>query len=420
MSNENKYSYSLTRFAWQRLKKNNLAVFGMGFILITAIIAVLGSLIRPDFTEHANDQKLQLAKKKPGFEVMMLRVKKNADIDIPPFWERMFFGGREDQYRSIPIYDYEFSGTDILIEEYTGNNEKYTGKKIPINIADVLYSLDENNRYEEDFSGKVSFYVIDEGKLTESISEMQMQIVKDNIIIKKYWLGTDQFGRDLHSRLMAGALVSLSVGFISVFISLLIGMVLGAVGGFFRGWVDDIIMWIINVVWSIPTLLLVIAITFALGKGFWQIFVAVGLTMWVEVARVVRGQVISIREQEYIEAGRALGFTNFRLISKHVLPNVMGPVIVISAANFASAILIESGLSFLGIGLQPPMASWGRMIKEHYGFIMVDGAYLAILPGVAIMLMVLSFMLVGNGLRDALDTKSMGGSNSNSGNIPNA
>jgi peptide/nickel transport system permease protein len=217
---------------------------------------------------------------------------------------------------------------------------------------------------------------------------------------------------------MAGTLVSLSVGFISVFISLLIGIFLGALSGYFKGWIDDVIMWFINVVWSIPTLLLVIAITFALGKGFWQIFVAVGLTMWVEVARVVRGQVMSVREQEYIEAGRALGFNNFRLITKHVLPNVMGPVIVISAANFASAILIESGLSFLGIGLQPPMASWGRMIKEHYGFIMVDGAYLAILPGVAIMLMVLSFMLVGNGLRDALDTKSIDGGNSTS-NIPN-
>jgi peptide/nickel transport system permease protein len=161
------------------------------------------------------------------------------------------------------------------------------------------------------------------------------------------------------------------------------------------------------VVWSIPTLLLVIAITFALGKGFWQIFVAVGLTMWVEVARVVRGQVISLREMEFIEAGKALGFNNMRIIGRHILPNVMGPVIVISAADFATAILTESGLSFLGIGLQPPMASWGRMIKEHYGFIMGDGAYLAVLPGLAIMIMVLAFMLVGNGLRDALDTKAL-------------
>ncbi len=165
-------------------------------------------------------------------------------------------------------------------------------------------------------------------------------------------------------------------------------------------------MWVINVVWSVPTLLLVIAITFALGKGFWQVFVAVGLTMWVEVARVVRGQVLSIREKEYVEAGRALGFSDFRLIFYHILPNVMGIVIVISAANFASAILLEAGLSFLGMGVQPPVPSWGTMIKENYPYIVLDYAYLAILPGLAIMFLVLAFMLMGNALRDALDVRT--------------
>ena len=173
----------------------------------------------------------------------------------------------------------------------------------------------------------------------------------------------------------------------------------------FKGRVDDVILWIIQVVWSIPTLLLVIAITFALGKGFWQIFIAVGLSMWPDIARVVRGQIISVREQEFVEAARALGYNNTRIIARHILPNIMGPVIVISAANFAAAILLEAGLSFLGIGAQPPMPTWGGMIKDHYGYIIVDAAYLAILPGFAIMIMVLAFVLVGNGLRDALDTK---------------
>jgi len=206
---------------------------------------------------------------------------------------------------------------------------------------------------------------------------------------------------------MIGTRVSLSVGFISVFISLVIGILLGALAGFFRGWIDNLIIWFINVVWSIPTLLLVIAITFALGKGFWQVFIAVGLTMWVEVARVVRGQMMSLREKEFVEAGKALGFRNFRIIFRHILPNVMGPVIVISAANFASAILIEAGLSFLGIGVQPPMPSWGTMLKENYAYIILHYAYLALLPGIAIMLMVLAFMLIGNGLRDALDIKTV-------------
>ena len=165
------------------------------------------------------------------------------------------------------------------------------------------------------------------------------------------------------------------------------------------------VMWLVNVIWSIPTLLLVIAITLALGKGFWQVFVAVGLTMWVEVARVVRGQIISVKEMQYVTAARALGFSDMRIILNHIIPNIMAPVIVISAANFASAILVESGLSFLGLGAQPPIPSWGGMIKDHYSYIILGKPYLALVPGTAIMLITLAFMMTGNSLRDALDVK---------------
>jgi peptide/nickel transport system permease protein len=150
---------------------------------------------------------------------------------------------------------------------------------------------------------------------------------------------------------------------------------------------------------------MVIAISLALGKGFWQVFVAVGLTMWVEVARVVRGQVLGLKQMEYIQAARVLGFGDFRIMFKHILPNIMSPIIVISAANFASAILIEAGLSFLGIGAQAPMPSWGAMIKNHYSYIILDKAYLAMAPGMAIMLLVLALMYVGNMLREYLNVR---------------
>jgi len=205
------------------------------------------------------------------------------------------------------------------------------------------------------------------------------------------------------SRLVLGTRVSLAVGFISVMISLLIGIPLGLYAGYYGGWIDRSIMWLVQVMWSVPTLLLVIALTLALGKGFWQVFVAVGLTMWVEVARMIRGQVMSLRKKEFIEAAEALAYPHSRIMWVHILPNVLGPVIVISAANFSSAILIESGLSFLGIGAQPPMPSWGGMIKDHYPYLITGKAYLAMLPGACILILVLAFMLIGNSLRDAMD-----------------
>lgn len=392
---------SLGQIAFKRLRKNKLALLGLSLIVLAIVVAFSGPFIRPDGTPKANDQILEITTKHPGFTVKLLKIKKNSEVKGSSFWDAITDGSKSE-YTTVPIYDYSFEGYDLVIEKYTGN-EVNNGQIIKYNFADIVYSLDHNEVTQKD--GYLDFYTNDGGKQHVSIEELKSQIKSDNIVLTKYYLGTDKYGRDLLSRLMAGTWISLFVGFISVFISLVIGITLGAIAGYFRGWVDDIIMWFINVVWSIPTILLVIAITMALGKGVWQVFVAVGLTMWVEVARVVRGQMLSLREKEFVEAGRALGFTNSRIIFKHMIPNVLGPVIVISAINFAAAILIEAGLSFLGFGAQPPQATWGKIIAEHKGYIITGKAYLAVLPGIAIVLMVLAFVLVGNGLRDALDSK---------------
>ena len=199
--------------------------------------------------------------------------------------------------------------------------------------------------------------------------------------------------------------MSLSIGIIAVLISLLIGIPIGLISGYYGGTIDKISMMIINIFWSIPTLLLVIAFSLALGKGFWQVYIAVGLTMWVEVARIVRGQVISEKNKDYILATKVLGFSDLRIFLNHLIPNIIGPILIISAANFASAILIESGLSFLGIGTQPPVPSWGSMIKDNYQYIILGKEYLAIIPGLAIMLLVTSFMFLGNNLEEFFKSK---------------
>src|SRR5574344_280281 len=354
---------SFSQKALIRLRTGRVAVFVSVIIFLFTLIALLGYLITPDKTPYANQQYLELATKKPGFVATFLRVYDKTQYHKPSPLHTMAYG-RENPYSSYPIYSHTIKGDSLYAECYTGDKP--------------------NNGLILKFPIKTTHY---------------------QITTQKYLLGTDRYGRDMLSELMIGSRVSLSVGLIAIFISLVIGITLGAIAGYFGGWVDNIIMWFINVVWSIPTILLVIAITFALGKGFWQVFVAVGLTMWVDIARMVRGQVMSLKEQEFVQAGKALGFSNTRIIVKHILPNVVGSVTVIIASNFATAILQEAGLSFLGIGVQPPMLSWGTMIKENYGYIILDAAYMAIIPGVAIMLLVLAFFMLGSGLRQALEVK---------------
>ena len=218
-----------------------------------------------------------------------------------------------------------------------------------------------------------------------------------------YHLGSDRYGRDFLSRLMAGSSISLSVAGVAVLISLVIGLFLGALAGYKGGRTDAVISWFLQVVWTVPTLLMVLAITLAFGKGFWQVFLAIGLTMWVEVARIVRGQFISMRELEFVQAAEALGLSDAKIMFKHMLPNAIGPIIVIAAANFAAAILIESGLSFLGVGAQIPVPSWGNIIKEHYHLLTSDLAWLAIIPGALIASLVLAFTWLGDGLRVAFE-----------------
>ena len=358
----NKAPLSFWKTAWQRLKNNKGGIIGLIFIFAALLIAVFGYFIAPDSSPNANRIILEIGGRKPGFTQTFLLQKKEF-IPLQSGLLSQAAEGVPDHFFYIPITHWQERGDSIIVQKY-----------------------------------------IDEG-LSERTVFSKKTLAQHPVQKRTFYLGTDKFGRDILSRLIIGTRVSLSVGIITVFISLTIGILIGAVGGYFGGKIDEAVMWLINIIWSIPTLLLVFSITLLLGKGFWQVFIAVGLTMWVNVARLVRGQVMVTKELQYVEAARALGFSHFRILRRHILLNILGPVLVIAASNFASAIIIEAGLSFLGIGVQPPQPSWGLMIKENYNFIITQNPMLALAPGFAIMLLVLAFNLLGNGLRDALDVR---------------
>lgn len=363
-------SQSFQRKTWKRLRKNKGAVIGMTIIVISICVAIAAYFLAPDHSPNANRMTVEIGGRKPGFKQQFLLVKKERKTPARSVIN-FLFSGEEDIYIYVPINSYHIKGDSVVVGKFVDE-----GIEEKTSYATSILAPNSSGKRDPDY-----------------------------IHTKTFWLGTDKYGRDILSRLLIGVRVSLAVGLITVIISLSIGVLLGSIAGYFGGRADDIIMWLLNVIWSIPTLLLVFAITLMLGKGFWQVFVAIGLTMWVNVARIIRGQILSARELEYVEAARALGYSTPRIIFRHILPNVMGPVLVVAASNFASAIVIEAGLSFLGIGVQPPQPSWGLMIKENYNFIITHNPMLALAPGIAIMLLVLAFNLLGNGLRDALNVR---------------
>ena len=363
----------------RKLLRKGTAVFALSVIVITSLIAVFAYVLAPDNTPNANRMIIELSAKAPGFSRQLLKVPLPS-VPEHSSWLHELFNGTPSAYSFVPINGYNITGDKLLAYHYIDDDLQVTITYSITSLAVHSGSDDQN----------------------EQVAFVEKELIKETT----FYLGTDRYGRDILSRLLIGSRVSIAVGFIAVLLSITIGIVLGALSGYFGGFTDNLVMWLINILWAIPTLLLVFAITLTIGKGFWQVFIAIGLTMWVSAARLIRGQVMSVKEMEYVTAARALGYSSSRIIFKHILPNIAGPVMVVAASNFATAILIEAGLSFLGIGVQPPMPSWGLMIKEHYNFLLTNRPLLAIIPGLGIMLLVYAFNLLGNALRDVLDVRN--------------
>ncbi len=363
----------------QKLLRRPSAVVALCIIGLTCLVSIFAYVAAPDDTPAGNRMIIELGARQPGFTKQLLYIPASIHQQHS---SRIFewFNGIPSDYIATPVNGYRFARDQVIVRHY---------------IDDAL----------EDTLTYPLASLLPADQRTQPLAAQQAYLQQHQLHTRTFYLGTDRYGRDILSRLLIGSRVTLSVGIIAVLLSLTIGIILGSAAGYFGGLVDDVVMWLINILYAIPTLLLVFAITLTIGKGFWEIFIAIGLSMWVSAARLIRGQVMVLREMEYVTAAKALGLGNARIIFRHILPNIAGPLMVIAAGNFAGAILVEAGLSFLGFGVQPPNPSWGLMIKEHYNFLLTNRPLLALIPGLAIMLLVYAFNILGNALRDVLDVR---------------
>ncbi len=294
-----------------------------------------------------------------------------------------------------------FTKTHDFVDDTLNNNVEYTS-----------YYADSLKRLKKNKAVMISFIVIVILCLMAILAPLispydpNQTVLEDDLLSVswQHWFGTDEYGRDILSRIIYGTRVSLSVGIVSVFISTFIGIVIGSIAGYYGGAVDSFLSRMIEIFSAFPELIFAIGLMFVLGPGIINLFIAIGLIRWTETARLIRGQVMQIKEREFVKGCVASGGTDFWIITKHILPNCLSTIIIIITLGIPGAIMSEASLSFIGLGVQAPQASWGSMINAAQSYIRFNTVY-SVIPGIAIIITVLAFNIFGDGLRDALDPR---------------
>lgn len=361
--------------AWRRLKQNILAMIGFYTVIALVLIAIFGPMLSShDFsTQDLNNSGIP-----PRFEVHQI-------LD-----DTYVYVHRE--YKLV-----EVSGSGDIIGRVRETKKDLKEKKSYYEIAGKEVVLDYHfaaQSDEENLTGKRYDLLVD-GEIVE---------VAKKVNNKTYWFGSDSLGRDIFVRVLNGARISLIIAFVATLVNFCIGVLYGGLSGYIGGRVDDIMMRIVDIISVIPLVLYVVLLTVVIGTGLDSIIIAIGSVYWVRMARIVRGQVLSLKEQEYVLAAKTLGASTWRIILRHLIPNAMGPIIVALTMMIPSAIFTEAFLSFIGLGVSPPVASWGTLANDALNGLRSFG-YQLFFPSIAICITMLAFNFLGDGLRDALDPR---------------
>lgn len=429
------------RTVLRRLFRHKLAVIGLSIIMVMIIFAILADIIAPDPYSMNLDAKLTPPFKRVcaiqsmrKFETKeyIYRISdrtepfvENAGINDKPILFEMTGNALEIELpdgtrKAVPTNENILPPGYVIIGNHPSMNTFRSIKSVPVLKHIVKYRTegDHTKTTREVIGGDfidvewedlgIAYVVID----NES-GNKRLHIKGDNDLkstekelgpMPKPILGTDNSGRDIAQRIIHGSRVSLAVGIVVISASLIIGILLGAIAGFYGGWIDVVISRITDIMFAFPALLFAIAVMSVFGRDIYNVFIALGLVGWPPIVRIIRGEVVSMKESEFVEAAKSMGAKSNRIILKHLLPNMLAPIIVYVSLGIAGAIMAEAGLSFLGIGVRPPMPSWGSMINEGFPHAL-NAPHVWLVPGIVIALVVLAFNFLGDGLRDALDPK---------------
>jgi peptide/nickel transport system permease protein len=363
-------------------------IVGLSFLISLTLTCFIYPYLSDSDLNNPYHQNRELSKLPPFSKVRFIKlVQNNAS---PGSQER-------DPYIYEPFDHYEVMGDRILI--YLKDSFKQ------YHIADVCYAISDQElqTLEGQYSG-YTFTNMSGERVRTTQRDLIQRIRKEFVVTKRFWLGTDQLGRNMLGRILEGGKISLSLALLAVLITVVFGVGIGLIAGYFGGWVDRILTLLLGLFWSIPGVLFVVIIALVVGSAKVGVVVGITFVMWVEMAQIVKTRVEVIRNQAYIQASRLIGLSHIRVILKHILPNVSAPIFILAASSFADALMLEAGLSFLGIGINPPDPSWGNMIRTTYGYMLTDQyAYMVLIPSLMLFLVVLSAIFVSNGLKDAFD-----------------